>query len=103
MGIATSELTLILIILFVVGYGWTVPIVGIVRAVRRRRRGERSGGAIVWSAINVGLFGLAATATLVRGMLPLGPGVCLALNGVWLYLALLVNRAAAGARAANEP
>lgn len=94
MAIGSGELLLIALILALLGYTFAVPIVGIVRTVRRRDRGRRSTGAVVWSSINIGLFGLGAVVSVVLGGLPLAPGIGMALNGVWLYLAIQTNRAA---------
>jgi hypothetical protein len=91
-----GELVLIVTILAILAYALAVPIVGIVKAVRRKERGARSSGAVLWSAINLGIFGLLAAVGIVVGMPPLGPGIGLALNGVWLYLAIKANRQAAG-------
>jgi hypothetical protein len=57
-GAGLPELVLIGVVLLVLGNGLAAPIVGIVKAVRRKGRGARSTGAVVWSSINVGLFGL---------------------------------------------
>jgi hypothetical protein len=95
MGIGFAELLLIATVLAIVGYGLAVPIVGIVKAVRRKDQGRRSTGAVVWSAINVGLFGLGALATVAFRGIPIAPGIGLTLNGVWLYLAVQANQAAA--------
>jgi hypothetical protein len=94
MGMGSGELVLILVILVVLGYGWAVPIVGIVRAVGRRERGQRSTSAVVWSSFNLGLFGLGVAAQALAGRAPVLPAICLALNGTWLYLALRANRTA---------
>ena len=95
MGMGSSELLLIAAILAIIGYALAVPIVGIVRAVRRKGRGVRSTGAVVWSSINIGLFGLLASYGVTTHKPFLGPGIGLVLNAVWLYLALIANRAAA--------
>ena len=99
MGMGRSELVLLGVILATLGYALAVPIVGIVRAVGRKDRGRRSTGAVVWSAINVGLFGLATVAGFTAGPLaPVAPFIGLALNGVWLAFALGANRATSRAR-----
>jgi hypothetical protein len=100
MGMGRGELVLIGVVLATLGYALAVPIVGIVRAVGRKYRGQRSTGAVVWSSINVGLFGLGTVAGFAAGPLaPAAPFIGLALNGVWLAFALGANRAASRARA----
>ena len=96
MGFRYGELVLLGVVLATLGYALAVPIVGIVRAVGRKDRGQRSPGAVVWSSINVGLFGLATVAGFKAGPLaPVAPFIGLVLNGVWLAFALGANHAAA--------
>jgi len=95
MSFSRGELLLLGVILAVLGYALVVPIVGIVKAVRRKDRRRPSTGAVVWSSINLGIFGLGIVATVVFGGLPVAPGIGLGLNGIWLYLAIQANRAAA--------
>ena len=95
MAMGAGELLLIVLILAMLGYTLAVPIVGIVRAVRRRDQGGRSTGAVVWPSINLGLFGVGAVVSVIFGGLPVAPGIGIALNGIWLYLAIATNRAAA--------
>lgn len=95
MGIGLGELVLIGVVVLSIGNGVVAPIVGIVRAVGRRRRGARSTGAVVWSAINVGLFVFAGIWGLAAHVPPVGAIIGLPLNGTWLFLALQANRAAA--------
>jgi hypothetical protein len=92
-----AEAVLLVAVLFFLGYGLALPIVGIVKAAGKRRRGARATGAIIWSAINVGLFGLGTVAGIVAHIPPIGPAIGLVLNGIWLSLALQANRAAAAA------
>ena len=94
MGMGLGELLLIGVILAVLGYMLAVPIVGIVKAVRRKDRAARSTGAVVWSSINVGLFGLLVSVGVATGKPFLGPSIGVVLNAVWLFLALQANRAA---------
>ncbi len=94
-GFGAGELVLILVVLFFLGYALALPIVGIVMAAGRKRRGVRAAGAVIWSSINLGLFGLGAVAGIVARIPPIGPAIGLVLNGVWLSLALQANRAAA--------
>ena len=95
MGIGSTELLLIVVIVAIVGYALVVPIVGIVKSARRMRGGVRSTGAVVWSSINVGLFALLASYGVTTHRPFLGPGLGLMLNAIWLYLAIKANRAAA--------
>lgn len=101
MGIRPGELVLIAVVLLSIGNGVAAPIVGIVRAIGRRRRGGRSAGAVVWAAINVALFTFAGIWGLAARVPPVGAIIALPLNGVWLYFALQANRAAASKRAAG--
>jgi len=101
MGFGLGELVLIGVVVLSIGNGVAAPIVGIVRAVGRRRRGARSTGAVVWSSINVGLFVLAGAWGLAAHVPPVGASIGLPLNGVWLYLAWQANRAAAQKSAAG--
>jgi hypothetical protein len=94
-GFRAGELVLISVVLFSLGYGLALPIVGIVTAAGKKRRGVRATGAVIWSSINLGLFGLGAVAGIVARIPPIGPAIGLVLNGVWLSLALQANRAAA--------
>lgn len=95
MGIRPGEMVLIAIILLSIGNGVAAPIVGIVRAVGRRRRGVGSTGAIVWASINVALFTFAGIWGLAARVPPVGAIIALPLNGFWFYFALQANRAAA--------
>src|SRR6185503_17743780 len=83
MGMGSSEVLLIVVILAIVGYALGVPIVGIARAVKRKGRGVRSTAAVVWSAINVGLFGLLGAYGITTHRPFLGPSIALVLNAVW--------------------
>lgn len=94
-GSRAGELVLIPVVLFFLGYGLALPIVGIVMAAAKKRRGVRATGAVIWSSINLGLFGLGPVMGIVARIPPIGPAIGLALNGVWLSLALQANRAAA--------
>jgi hypothetical protein len=94
-GLRAGELVLIGAVVFFLGYGLALPIVGIVMAAGKKRRRARATGAVIWSSINLGLFGLGAVAGIVARIPPIGPVIGLALNGVWLSLALQANRAAA--------
>ena len=95
MAFGAGELVIIAVILLSIANGVAAPIVGIVRAVGRRRRGGRSMGAVVWSAINVALFTLAGAWGLAAHVPPVGAIIALPLNGFWLYFAVQANRAAA--------
>ena len=57
-GFRAGELVLIGTVVFFLGYGLALPIVGIVIAAGKKRRGARASGAVIWSSINLGLFGL---------------------------------------------
>jgi hypothetical protein len=103
MGLGAGELVLIGTVVFFLGYGLALPIVGIVMAAGKKRRGARATGAVIWSSINLGLFGLGAVAGIVARIPPIGPAIGLVLNGVWLSLALQANRAAAAARPPEIP
>jgi hypothetical protein len=94
-GSRAGELVMIPVVLFFLGYALALPIVGIVLAAAKKRRGVRATGAVIWSSINLGLFGLGAVAGIMARIPPIGPAIGLALNGVWLSLALQANRAAA--------
>ena len=94
-GFGAGELVLMGMAVFFLGYGLALPIVGIVMAAHRKRRGVRATGAVIWSSINLGLFGLGGVAGVVAHIPPIGPAIGLILNGVWLSLALQANRAAA--------
>jgi hypothetical protein len=95
MAFAPGELVIIGVILLSIGNGVAAPIVGIVRAIGRRRRGVGSTGAIVWASINVALFTLAGIWGLASHVPPVGAIIALPLNGFWFYFALQANRAAA--------
>jgi hypothetical protein len=94
-GFRAGELVLMTMALFFLGYGLALPIVGIVMAAGKKRRGVRATGAVIWSSINLGLFALVAVAGIVARIPPIGPAIGLVLNGVWLSLALQANRVAA--------
>ncbi len=98
MGMGFAEMVLVGVILGFAGYALIVPIVGIAKAVRRKSRHEWSTGAVVWSGINVSLFALLAFVGIASAKSVVGPGIALALNGVWLALAIQANRAAARGR-----
>jgi hypothetical protein len=64
----------------------------------------RATGAVIWSSINLGLFGIGTVVVaIVARMPPIGPVIGLVLNGVWLFLALQANRAAAARRPEIPP
>jgi hypothetical protein len=94
-GPRAGELVLLGTVVFFLGYGLALPIVGIVLAAGKKRRRARATGAVIWSSINLALFCLGAVAGIVAHIPPIGPVIGLALNGVWLSLALQANRAAA--------
>jgi multisubunit Na+/H+ antiporter MnhC subunit len=93
-GFRPAELVLLVAVVFFLGYGLALPIVGIVLAAGKKRRRARATGAVIWSSINLALFCLGAVAGIVAHIPPIGPVIGLALNGVWLSLALQANRAA---------
>ena len=93
-GFHRAEGVLLFAVVFFLGYGLALPIVGIVKAAGKKRRGVRATGAVIWSSINLGLFGLGAVAGIVASVPPIGPAIGLVLNGIWLSLALQANRAA---------
>jgi hypothetical protein len=97
MGMGLGELVLLGVVVISIANGVAAPIVGIVRAVGRRRRRARSTGAVVWSSINVGLFVLAGAWGLAAHVPPVGAIIGLPLNGAWLFLAVQANRATAAA------
>ena len=93
-GFRPAELVLIVAVVFFLGYGWRCRSSASSWPRKKKRRRTRRPGAVIWSSINLGLFCLGAVAGIVAHIPPIGPVIGLALNGVWLSLALQATRAA---------
>ena len=72
-GFRPAELVLLVAVVFFLGYGLALPIVGIVMAAGKKKRAVRATGAVIWSSINLALFCLGAVAGIVAHIPPIGP------------------------------